>query len=637
MPTVRRVHTLLAGCLALLPILAASFVVAGRGPVATGSQSAQVDFRELEEFPAAVAVVPFPEGVPRVSIVREDGALYVPARVERSPEGTVVVVLPLLPEGAYRVHLTLDSGIERITRTVDVAGFLLHGRPFGAFIRFWEIPVESPPETFEAARTGVARFVVFREERGTNATVVLLLMTCAFIAAALSRRRFSAAIPAALAAAALQQGFVAGAVAAAGLSLALLVDRSRLMLLAYTGTTFLSTGILAGWAAATGVVLTALAGRALPLSRRTAAPLMLGLLFMGAAAYGRVSSTPVSDPAGSVRPADCVTEYDVTDPRRVNCLGGALSPAFEASPPRILGVVDDLVAQGHVSDCHSLAHIVGRRIAHMRSPGDVTQRVADRCSYGYVHGMLDEAAMIMTTEDFVDFVSSTCYGAPEPVRSNCGHGAGHALFQRTGGDTFAAADACLRIEPDTSSECLVGAFMSNAEQFLVRDRLRPGSVEWLPVTGGDTQALRPWPNTSESHEVCELVAPVLAGLCVSLTMDTLSENSNAAYAVERAESLILWCAEKFPQLEKCSEGIAASLFPAGTAPHDALLPSYARSVCSRTLFPDSCLQKFVHEYVQPYKGRRDGATEAIRKLCPGLAWEECSSAVSRNLAAPPVS
>lgn len=627
-----RLRTLLAGCLSLLPILAASVVVAGREPVATGSQSTRVDFRELEEFPPAVAVAPFPEGVPRVSIVRDDGTVYVPARVERSSEGTVVVVLPLLPEGAWQVHLKLDRGIERITRTVDVVGFLLPGRPFGALLNSREIPVESPPETFESARVGVARFVAYREERGTSTPALLILTMCAFIAAALSRRRFSAVIPAALVVAALQQGFIAGAVAAAGLSLALLVDRSRLMLLAYTGTTFLSMGVLAGWAAAAGVVLAAVAGRALPLSRRTALPLLLALLFVGAATYGLASSTPVSGRAESVRPADCVAAYEDADPHLVGCLGEALSPAFEASPLRILEVVDDLVAQGRVSDCHSLGHTLGKRIAHRGSPGDVVRRVADGCSYGYVHGMLDEAAMLMATEDFIDFAASACHAAPEPVRSNCSHGAGHALFQRTGGDTIAAVEACLRIEHDTSPECLVGVFMSNAEQFIMRDRIHPGANEWLPAAVGAFQALRPWPTTNESHEVCELVAPVLASICVSLTMDTLSENSNAAYAAERAESLILWCAERFPQLKACSEGIAASLFSAGTAPLDALLPIYARSVCSRTMFPDSCLQNFVHEYVHYDKGRRDEATEVIRKLCPGLAWEECSSAVSRNLA-----
>lgn len=578
-----------------------------------------------EHLPPMVALVYVPEGIPDVSIVGEDGTRSLPASVERHPDGLTVVVLPFLQSGTWEVRASVDVAALRVTRTLEVPGVLLYGRPFGALLEFRNIPTGSPSSVFDLARSGQGRFVVFEQSVEIRPDVLLTVCAAAMIFGWLARRpRVVALLLCALAVVLASAAGIAAALAALLAAGAVLLAADWAVTTAAVAVVVvvsLSPGGSIPVAMALGCLVAGSVFRAVPARVKGLLVLMI-VSAGGAGVFLSGPQVPVADRE------ECLVQYKSDDPHRAYCLARALAPMFDAAPERVLVAVDALVDEGVLDVCHGVAHTIGRRAAHADDPFALMKLVGGSCSYGYVHGMTDEAATTMGTEEFVAFLASTCYAAGDPMRLECSHGAGHALFQRTGGDMFAALSACAVLDSSPHSECLTGVFMSSAEQYIMRDRIAPGASDWRPA-GMSEQALRTLPLVDESHEVCRLVAPLLTSKCLLLSMRSMSEKSSTFETHRRAVSLLTWCMTEFPGVSECVAGVVWSLFPAGVTPGTLPDPAAAAGLCrSAGTFTSECLREFVQRSVYEYLREGWGEERIVTALCPGLQWRDCTREVA---------
>jgi hypothetical protein len=155
-------------------------------------------------------------------------------------------------------------------------------------------------------------------------------------------------------------------------------------------------------------------------------------------------------------------------------------------PSSVFNVVDaieaDLVLR---TNCHEIAHDIGHAAYEKYGfTGAMNftdaQRLSaaslqDICAGGYVHGVLEEAALHEPL--FAEHPGDLCAYAPSGSRASCFHGVGHALMFTYMRDTTKALEGCRRTgTTQDASRCFEGVWMEN---FWGSTKYAgPGSLGW---------------------------------------------------------------------------------------------------------------------------------------------------------------
>lgn len=138
-------------------------------------------------------------------------------------------------------------------------------------------------------------------------------------------------------------------------------------------------------------------------------------------------------------------------------------------PASIFAVVDTIEGDPALrTNCHDIAHDIGHAAYERYGfTGAMnftdTKRlskasVQDVCAGGYVHGVLEEAAL--HEPHFTEQPGAMCEEAPTGSRASCFHGVGHALMFSYLRDTSQALDGCRRAgDASDSSRCFEGVWM----------------------------------------------------------------------------------------------------------------------------------------------------------------------------------
>ncbi|HEU4966088.1 MAG TPA: hypothetical protein VFT53_01225 [Candidatus Saccharimonadales bacterium] len=126
------------------------------------------------------------------------------------------------------------------------------------------------------------------------------------------------------------------------------------------------------------------------------------------------------------------------------------------------------------SNCHQLAHVIGRAAAKKYVTLAETYRHGDNfCWSGYYHGAVEAIAGEIGAANIVAQINTVCApfaNASVFERYNCVHGMGHGLMAVEDDNLFTALSLCDRFNGQWNQEsCYSGVFMEN-----VMNEINPG-------------------------------------------------------------------------------------------------------------------------------------------------------------------
>lgn len=196
-----------------------------------------------------------------------------------------------------------------------------------------------------------------------------------------------------------------------------------------------------------------------------------------------------------------VGTIQITDPRRAvvdisKTLEGqvAIRDTFLAmltpgQPASIFSIIDLIEADPKLAlNCHEIAHDLGHRAYELYGFSGAmnftdagrldSASVQDVCAGGYVHGILEEAALHQS--DFEENPGRMCESVPKASRASCFHGIGHALMFSNYRDTAPALASCRKSGTAAdASRCFEGIWM---EFFWGSTKYTgPDSLGWDPA------------------------------------------------------------------------------------------------------------------------------------------------------------
>jgi hypothetical protein len=138
-------------------------------------------------------------------------------------------------------------------------------------------------------------------------------------------------------------------------------------------------------------------------------------------------------------------------------------------PTSLFTVIDTIEANKDISrNCHEIAHDIGHKAYELYGFSgslnftDSTRlnhpSISDICSGGYIHGVLEEAAI--DDVNFKESVSTVCSTVSKKDSASCFHGVGHALMFSYGRDVESSLAACRDAGSlDKASRCFEGVWM----------------------------------------------------------------------------------------------------------------------------------------------------------------------------------
>ncbi len=111
--------------------------------------------------------------------------------------------------------------------------------------------------------------------------------------------------------------------------------------------------------------------------------------------------------------------------------------------------------------CHEEAHELGQAAyAQVKDLGRALTECGSRCSFGCLHGVLNEAFGHQRLEAIVPRLDAICRQSTVRRPGPCAHGMGHALMMAGGNDLGKALDGCLGFQrPVMAYYCQSGVFM----------------------------------------------------------------------------------------------------------------------------------------------------------------------------------
>lgn len=129
------------------------------------------------------------------------------------------------------------------------------------------------------------------------------------------------------------------------------------------------------------------------------------------------------------------------------------------------------------SDCHQIAHVIGRAAARKYKTLEETYKHGDQfCWSGYYHGAIETVAGQIGPAKIVAQLPQVCasFFKTKPYgfdHYNCVHGMGHGLMAVEGDNLFKSLDICNSGYKDTweQDSCFSGVFMEN-----VMNEINPG-------------------------------------------------------------------------------------------------------------------------------------------------------------------
>ena len=137
------------------------------------------------------------------------------------------------------------------------------------------------------------------------------------------------------------------------------------------------------------------------------------------------------------------------------------------------------------SQCHQLAHVIGRAAARRYSTLSAGlaagQRLGNICFSGYFHGLLEAYTSALTDAQLTERLNSLCNQAGVKRYSfdnyTCVHGLGHGITLRYQNDIFKALPWCDSMaDPWDQQSCYTGVFMQN----IIADQVEGTAVDIRP-------------------------------------------------------------------------------------------------------------------------------------------------------------
>lgn len=138
-------------------------------------------------------------------------------------------------------------------------------------------------------------------------------------------------------------------------------------------------------------------------------------------------------------------------------------------PTSLFIVIDSIEADKTISrNCHEIAHDIGHKAYELYGFSgalnftDSTRlnhpSISDVCAGGYIHGVLEEAAI--DTTNFNESVGTICSLVAKKDAASCYHGIGHALMFSYNRNVESSLATCRNTgSPDKASRCFEGVWM----------------------------------------------------------------------------------------------------------------------------------------------------------------------------------
>lgn len=135
----------------------------------------------------------------------------------------------------------------------------------------------------------------------------------------------------------------------------------------------------------------------------------------------------------------------------------------------VFKIVDTIQADPALSlNCHEIAHDIGHEayerygfVGAMNFTDTARLNhasVQDMCAGGYIHGILEEAAL--HNPDFKNNPGPMCADVPDSIKASCYHGIGHALMFSYERETFPSLETCRKVGSQTAiTRCFEGVWM----------------------------------------------------------------------------------------------------------------------------------------------------------------------------------
>jgi len=212
--------------------------------------------------------------------------------------------------------------------------------------------------------------------------------------------------------------------------------------------------------------------------KRRATAILLAVVALAslysAAAHGTFTNTSAQNalihaPDATTTAARAIPDISKTPPSQIAERDKLIALFKPDDPSSIFTIVDTIAANPALSfDCHEIAHDLGHKAYELYGFAGAmnftdTKRldkpsVQDICAGGYVHGVLEEAALYQPS--FVDNPGEMCAQAPQGSRASCFHGVGHALMFANYRDVHASVIECRKAgTSDEASRCFEGVYM----------------------------------------------------------------------------------------------------------------------------------------------------------------------------------
>jgi hypothetical protein len=175
-----------------------------------------------------------------------------------------------------------------------------------------------------------------------------------------------------------------------------------------------------------------------------------------------------------------------TPPEQVEVRDQLLALLKPGDPQSVFHVIDLIEADKDLSQsCHTLAHDLGHRAYQLygfsgaMNVSDSTRlskdSVQDICAGGYVHGLLEEAALFR--QDFETDPGQLCAGVTGPVVASCFHGLGHAFMFASARDYDESLGRCRNFGGQNAVSCFEGVWM---ELFWSKTEESEVNLGWNP-------------------------------------------------------------------------------------------------------------------------------------------------------------
>lgn len=366
----------------------------------------------------------------------------------------------------------------------------------------------------------------------------------------------------------------------------------------------LHMGLLLGSLIVVGACLVArrLAGAALAV---TGALLLAAILSQGGGAVTSIENVACRRDGTAQQREACVVQRYIAD---------------VSSPARVQNVLAELEAtrQEGVAGCHTIAHKIGRRLSTDAQAVEIATAGGNSCRWGLLHGIVEGAAMYTDDVTFKTLLRSICDpGALDGISranyaSQCWHGAGHAVYMRTGGRINPAALLC-RVA-DAITDCLTGVMMSHADSNERVLRLSDSASDKVAAV----LANPPY------HACVELADGVSREVCIRQTIRYWPAGTDGYQ--QAVQDGFTWCAsQKNIETGWCAEGVGTALAPVD----GSVDPAWVSRTCGAFAeHANTCIKWYA--FAAGSTPQTINGPDPIARVCAGLD-EVCAATIRKLL------